>query len=358
LARPAAQQGTELIPLSLIASAIRSIERAPLPDAVIRLGIDFLLTQRRRHLSVTPSSEERDFARAMSGYPIAEHTDAANHQHYELPPAFFALILGLHRKYSCCLYERGDETLAEAELRALEQTASHADLADGQRILELGCGWGSFTLYVAEQFPRARITAVSNSHAQRRHIAAEAQARHLANVTVLTADMNDFTPKQTFDRVVSVEMFEHMANWGALLGRIREWLAPDGRLFLHVFSHRSRPYRFDHRDKADWIAQHFFTGGIMPSHGLIRQFSDSFAVDEEWRWNGCHYQRTARAWLANFDTNRSAIDPILAEVYGPEAAVWCRRWRLFFLATAGLFGYRGGEEWGISHYRLRPIGVG
>ncbi|MBV8778610.1 MAG: class I SAM-dependent methyltransferase, partial [Alphaproteobacteria bacterium] len=179
--------------------------------------------------------------------------------------------------------------------------------------------------------------------------------RGLKNITVLTADMNAFSAPSRYDRVVSVEMFEHMANWRRLLGRIRQWLAPHGRLFVHVFAHKARPYRFDHRDPADWIAQHFFTGGIMPSHGLVRQFPDLFAVEEEWRWNGRHYEKTALDWLANLDANRGVIEPILAETYGPGAGLWWRRWRLFFLATAGLFGHAGGEEWGVSHYRLRPV---
>jgi cyclopropane-fatty-acyl-phospholipid synthase len=340
--------------MSLIASAIGVVERAPLPDPLTKFGVGLLIARSARLRAATPESEERDFAAAMARYPIAEHTQAANDQHYELPPEFFAATLGPRRKYSCCLYETADANLAQAEIRALEETAAHADLANGQRILELGCGWGSLTLFMAERYPQAAITAVSNSQAQRRYIEAEAMARQLRNVTVTTADMNDFAPAGTFERVVSVEMFEHMANWRGLLGRIRTWLAPRGRLFVHVFAHCARPYRFDHHDPADWIAQHFFTGGIMPSHGLIRQFPDCFSVEAEWRWNGRHYQRTARDWLANFDANRTEIDRLLAATYGADAALWRRRWRLFYLATAGLFGHRDGEEWGVSHYRLRP----
>jgi cyclopropane-fatty-acyl-phospholipid synthase len=340
--------------VNLVASAIGLVERTPLPDPITRIGIDLLVARSRRRRSATPAAEERAFAEAMSRYPIAEHAEAANRQHYELPPAFFALALGARRKYSCCLYESDGTTLDEAEARALEETAAHADLADGQRILELGCGWGSLTLFMAERYPVATITAVSNSHAQRRYVETEAAARGLTNITVITADMNDFAPSGAFDRVVSVEMFEHMANWRVLLGRIRLWLAPEGRVFVHVFAHRAQPYRFDHHEPADWIAQHFFTGGIMPSHGLMRQFPDCFTVEQEWRWNGRHYQRTALDWLANFDTRRLQIDRIMAETYGAGAKIWTRRWRLFFLATAGLFGHKGGEEWGVSHYRLRP----
>lgn len=340
--------------MSLISSAIRVVERIPLPDPMTRAGIEFLVGRTERTLAAATDSEECDFVQAMAAHAIAEHADAANAQHYELPPGFFALTLGPRRKYSCCLYPTGRETLDEAERLALDETLAHAGLADGQSILELGCGWGSLTLFMAERFPGAAITAVSNSVPQRLYIEAEAAARGLGNVRVITTDMNAFEPDGAYDRVVSVEMFEHMSNWRTLLARIKTWLAPQGRLFIHVFSHRRSPYRFDHRNDADWIARHFFTGGIMPSHGLIRRFPDCFVVEQDWRWNGLHYQKTAMDWLARFDANRERIDRILGEVYGADAALWHRRWRLFYLATAGLFGHAGGEEWGVSHYLLRP----
>ncbi len=344
--------------MSLIASAIRTVERSPLPDPLTRTGINFLVGRTRRSLSGGSLSQrnathEQAFVRAMAAYPIAEHTDAANEQHYELPPEFFGLVLGPRRKYSSCLYRRGGETLAQAEVFGLLETVAHADLADGQHILELGCGWGSLTLFMAERYPDAKITAVSNSAPQRAYIEAQAREKGFANVRVITADMNSFQPGGRFDRIVSVEMFEHMANWQKLLERVRSWLAPEGRVFIHVFTHKSRSYRFDHRDKSDWIAQHFFTGGIMPSHELIRHFPDLFDVEHEWQWNGRNYQRTANQWLANMDANLPEIDRILAGVYGKDALIWRRRWRLFFLATAGLFGHKNGEEWGVSHYRLR-----
>jgi cyclopropane-fatty-acyl-phospholipid synthase len=335
--------------------AIRAVERTPLPDPLTSAGIEFLVGRTRRALATGQQEDEQVFARDMVRHPIAWHPDAANRQHYELPPSFFGLVLGPRRKYSSCLYDTGNETLAEAEVLALEETVAHAGLADGQRILELGCGWGSLSLFMAERFPAATIVAVSNSAPQRRHIEAEAEARGLKNLAVVTADMNDFQADATFDRIVSVEMFEHMSNWRTLLEKVRGWLAPDGRLFLHVFSHRRHSYRFDHGDRADWIAQHFFTGGIMPSHQLVQHFPDLFAVEAEWRWSGLHYRRTAEDWLANFDANRTAVDRIFAEVYGADARIWRRRWRLFFLATAGLFGHAGGSEWGVSHYRLRPV---
>ena len=339
--------------MGILETAIRAAETIELPDPITRLGVDFLVGRTRRKLSQEPD-QEAQFARDMVAHPIAEHTDLANEQHYELPPEFFALTLGPRRKYSSCLYTTGKETLEQAEILALEETAIHADLADGQTILELGCGWGSLTLFMAQRFPASRIIAVSNSAPQRGYIEAQAKLAGLSNVKVITADMNEFATDLQFDRVVSVEMFEHMANWQALLARVRGWLKTDGRLFLHVFTHRSQPYRFDRSDKTDWIAQHFFTGGIMPSHGLAMQFPDSFSVDQQWRWNGRHYQRTAQDWLVNFDANQRAIDRILAEVYGPDARLWRRRWRLFYLATAGLFGHANGDEWGVSHYLLRP----
>jgi cyclopropane-fatty-acyl-phospholipid synthase len=338
--------------LAMMAAA--AAERWPLPDRLSRAGITMMVERTRRKLAGEADPDE-GFARGMAAFPIAQNTDAANAQHYEVPAAFFAQVLGPRRKYSSCLYEEGDESLEEAEFLALEATAEHAALADGQDILELGCGWGSLSLFMAARYPLSRVTAVSNSASQRVHIESEALLRGLGNLRVITADMNDFETGGRFDRVVSVEMFEHMANWRPLLIKMRRWLRPDGLAMIHIFTHRDAPYRFDVGDEADWIAQHFFTGGIMPSHGLIRQFQDLFRVTEEWRWSGTHYQKTAEDWLRNFDANRPAIRAILTPVYGAETPVWERRWRLFFLATAGLFGHAGGHEWGVSHYRLMPV---
>jgi len=341
--------------MSLLATGIGLAERAPLPDAALRMGVSALVDGARRRIVRQADPLEAEFARDMTAHPIAEHTGAANSQHYELPEAFFGLVLGPRRKYSSCLYTPAATTLAQAEEAALAQTCEHAQLADGQSILELGCGWGSLSLWMAEQYPNARITSVSNSASQREYIERQARARGLANLTVITADMNDFGAEARFDRVVSVEMFEHMSNWRALLERVRGWLKPDGRVFIHIFTHRSTPYRFDHNDDADWIGRYFFTGGIMPSHGLMTRFPDLFEVDETWLWNGRNYERTALDWLANFDRNHVEIAHILKGVYGADAGVWSKRWRLFFLATAGLFGARRGEEWAVSHYRLRPV---
>lgn len=341
--------------MNFIAGVIDRMERVPLPDRLTLAGIDWLVGRTGRRLGRPDDAAEAAFAEAMRQFPIAVHTAEANAQHYELPPEFFALVLGPRRKYSCCRYPNGTTTLAVAEEIALAETCEHADLRDGQTILELGCGWGSLTLFMAEKLPGARIIAVSNSHSQRAHITAEATARGFGNITVITADMNDFAPPTTgFDRIVSVEMFEHMSNWQALLARTRDWLASDGRLFLHVFTHRSRSYRFDHKDPADWIARHFFTGGIMPARDLPHRFPELYQVEAEWHWPGTDYRATALDWLANYDAERPRIDAILSAVYGADAPLWRRRWRLFFLATAGLFGHANGTEWGVGHYRLSP----
>jgi cyclopropane-fatty-acyl-phospholipid synthase len=330
-------------------------ESLPLPDVVTRAAINLLVGRTRRQLSHATDDADCRFARDMAPYPVAVNTAEANAQHYEIPADFFALVLGPQRKYSCCLYDDGIETLAAAEERSLRVSAEHAALADGQRILELGCGWGSLSLWMARNYPAARITSVSNSNSQRAYITAQAKAYGLSNLDVVTADMNDFRPAGRYDRVVSVEMFEHMANWQPLLRRMRDCLEADGRMFMHVFANRHASYRFEVDDKEDWIAQHYFTGGIMPSCNLIRQFPDCFSVDAEWWWNGRHYQRTAQDWLANFDRNSEAVFDILKRVYGRDARLWQRRWRLFFLATSGLFGHANGEEWGVSHYRLKPV---
>lgn len=341
--------------MGLLAASINRLQDAPFPDFVARPAIAALVANARRQLVDTPPDAESRFAARMAERPVAEHVAAANTQHYELPARFFELVLGPRLKYSSAYYETPETTLAEAEDAALLRTCQHADLADGQSVLELGCGWGSLSLWMACAYPASRITAVSNSSGQKAFIDREARLLGLTNLTVVTADMNDFQPRGSFDRIVSVEMFEHMANWRALLTRMRSWLTPEGLAFIHVFSHRSAPYRFEVEDRSDFIAQHFFTGGLMPSHGLMRQYPDLFEVETDWRWSGEHYARTANDWLANFDRNEAEVMGLMREVYGQDARLWARRWRRFFLATAGLFGDRDGAEWGVSHYRLAPV---
>ncbi len=339
--------------MSLISSIIETAERIPLPDAVIRTSVSALCARTATRLAANDAETDARFAREMAKRAIAEDTEAANTQHYEVPAAFFALALGPNRKYSSCFYNNAGSTLQEAEEEALRQTVEHANLADGQAILELGCGWGSLSLWMARQFPKSSIVAVSNSNSQREYIEAQVVARKLTNLKIVTQDMNVFEPGKTFNRIVSVEMFEHMMNWRELLTRAREWLKPDGRLFMHIFTHRTGTYLFDRSDREDWIAQHFFTGGVMPSHHLVRQYADLFTVEKEWRWSGTHYERTANDWLVNFDRHRDQIEQIFQPVYGRDTRLWMRRWRWFFLATAGLFGHSDGDEWGVSHYRLK-----
>lgn len=338
--------------MNMIAERVNRLQDAPFPDFITRPAIALLVANARKGFAAAPE-DDAVFAREMAARPVAEHTDAANQQHYELPARFFQLCLGPHRKYSSGFYESDAATLEDAEAAALRLTCEHADLKDGHSILELGCGWGSLSLWMAEHYPNATITAVSNSRSQKAFIDGQAAARGLTNLTVVTADMNVFTLDRTFDRIVSVEMFEHMANWRALLTKARTWLKPDGRMFLHVFSHIDAPYRFEVSDQADFIAQHFFTGGVMPSHNLIRQYADLFEVEQDWRWSGTHYQRTADDWLANFDDSADEIRFLMQEVYGADHALWMRRWRRFFMATAGLFGHADGTVWGVSHYRLK-----
>jgi cyclopropane-fatty-acyl-phospholipid synthase len=339
--------------MSFMSTIIETAERVPLPDIIIRAAIHQLCSRTATRLAVSTAENDAGFAREMAARAIAEHADAANAQHYEVPAAFFASVLGPNRKYSSCFYKSEASTLQEAEEEALRQTVEHADLLDGQSILEFGCGWGSLSLFMARQFPNAQIVAVSNSHSQRDYILSEAARRGFRNLRVATRDMNVFDPNARFDRVVSVEMFEHMMNWRRLLERVRSWLKPGGRVFVHIFTHRTGCYLFDRAKAEDWIAQHFFTGGVMPSHHLIRQYADLFEIEKEWRWSGTHYRRTAEDWLQNFDAHRDAIERVLRDVYGEDTPLWMRRWRWFFLATAGLFGHADGQEWGVSHYRMR-----
>lgn len=340
--------------MSLMTWGIEAAERGWIPDPLIRFQIHKLCGQRARQGGVHSEANQKslqEFVQQLRHSPIALVPDKANQQHYEVPAEFFQHVLGPHRKYSCCLWTDTTDSLEAAECAALAETCQRAQVRDGQDILELGCGWGSLTLWIAEHYPQSRITAVSNSTSQRKSVCDLARERGLHNVTVITADMNDFQTHHQFDRVVSVEMFEHMRNYELLLARIAGWLKPDGRLFVHIFSHRELAYPFECNGDNDWMAQHFFTGGIMPSEDLLHHFQRDLALVDQWRWSGQHYEKTSNAWLANLDARRSQVLPIIRHVYGERDAVrWFHRWRLFFLACAGLFAYRQGQEWGVSHY--------
>lgn len=342
--------------------ALRAADRGLLPDALIRRGIRRLLRARldamRFRDCETMAGDTRAFIEAMGRAPVAPLPHKANEQHYEMPAAFFSEVLGPYRKYSSGYFASETDSLAQAEENALDATCRRAGVEDGMRVLELGSGWGSLTLWMAERFPDAVITGVSNSVSQRRHVVREAQRRGLRNVRLVTADMNEFDAGERFDRVVSVEMFEHMRNYRILFERIHRWLAPRGRFFMHVFCHRAAPYEFTDAGDGDWMGRHFFSGGMMPSESLPLRFQSHLENVDLWRWSGVHYERTANAWLANLDRRREAVMPILAGVHGAGAApLWRMRWRMFFMACAELFGYRRGQEWWVAHYLFERRGM-
>jgi cyclopropane-fatty-acyl-phospholipid synthase len=334
------------------------IDAGVLPDWLLRAAIRRICAGRLREQEAggarAQAARQRAVLEMLQTSPIAVDTAAANAQHYEVPAAFFELVLGPHRKYSSAWWPPGVTTLAEAETRMLQLTVERAQIRNGARILELGCGWGSLTLFMAERFPASEIVAVSNSASQREYILAQARQRGLDSVRVITADINEFAPDGTFDRIVSVEMFEHLRNYPALFARLGRWLADRGRLFVHVFAHHRFAYPFEARNGSDWMARHFFSGGMMPSESLFAQVQDVLAVEAQWRISGIHYERTANAWLENLDRHTDAVDAVLAATYGADAAPrWRARWRVFFMACAEMFGYRDGNEWVVSHYRFR-----
>ncbi|MFM6989452.1 MAG: SAM-dependent methyltransferase [Arenimonas sp.] len=340
-------------------SLIDFAERGLLPDALIRYGIRRLCAQRLADEGARDAGlADRRFnalIEELKRSPVAIETAAANEQHYELPTDFFKLCLGKRLKYSSAYYPNGDESLDEAEEHMLRLYGERAELRDGQDILELGCGWGSLTLWMAENYPNARITAVSNSATQRAHIEAQCRERGLGNVTVLTRDVNvlEFAA-DSFDRCVSIEMFEHMRNYRTLLDSVSRWLRPDGALFVHIFVHRYLMYPFEVEGEDNWMGRYFFTGGLMPSADTLLHFADGLAVESRWLVPGRHYARTANHWLANQDANREAVRAVLAGAYGEaQADVWAQRWRIFWMSCAELFAYDGGNEWMVAHYRFR-----
>ncbi|MGB0715273.1 MAG: SAM-dependent methyltransferase [Phycisphaerae bacterium] len=341
-----------------LAWAIPWIESGLVPASLIRWGIRRLHQQRLdEEMDAVRAGENRldEFVAQLESAPIALTPEKANEQHYEVPAAFFQQVLGPHLKYSSGYWAEGVTDIGVAEAAMLSLSCERAELVDGHRILELGCGWGSLTLWMAAHYPQSQIVAVSNSASQREFIYSQCKERGLNNVEVITCDMNDFSIDRTFDRVVSIEMFEHMRNLGQLLHRISTWLVPGGKLFVHIFCHRRFAYLFRSRGPADWMGNHFFTSGMMPSFDLFSRFQQDLRLEESWYENGSHYGKTSDAWFDLQVKRRREVMPILVEAYGDDAAIWFERWKIFFLACAELFHFNRGEEWGVGHYRFsRP----
>ena len=346
---------------AVTAKAVSWTESGLVPDTVIRAGIRRLLESKRKEIHsgdvAYAANTTNRFVAMMNESPIALVPDLANEQHYEVPAEFFTHVMGEHMKYSCCYWPNDVKNLSEAEAAALEMTVERAGIEDGMQVLDLGCGWGSLSLWIAEHFPNASVTSVSNSTSQREFILEQAASRGIVNIDVISCDMNDFTTDKRFDRVVSVEMFEHMRNYRELFRRISEWLLPEGKFFMHIFCHRTTPYEYIDNGPGDWMSRHFFSGGIMPSAELPLRFPENLNIEKRWHWNGQNYAKTCNAWLSKMDASEAAIKPVLADCYGEENTdLWWQRWRIFFMACAELFDYDEGHEWYVGHYLFAKAG--
>jgi len=339
-------------------SIIECAERGWLPDWLLRRGIRRLLARRLRQEDRGDCGANQEslrvFAEQLRSGPLAIEQPAANRQHYEVPSQFYERILGPRLKYSCCYWPPGVETLAAAEEAMLALTAQRAGIADHMRVLDLGCGWGAFSLWVAAQYRHTQVTAVSNSRSQGEFILARARALGLTNLDVVTGDVGDLDFAERFDRIVSVEMFEHFRNYEQLLAKLACWLAPDGKLLVHIFCHREFSYPYSDVGADDWMARNFFTGGIMPADSLLLGFQRDLLVTDHWRLSGLHYQRTLEAWLAQLDRQRPQLADLFSNSHGSDGRRMLARWRMFLLACSELFGYRQGQEWWVSHYLFAP----
>ena len=339
----------------MIKVLINLAEKGFLPDLLIRLGIKRLCGQRLSETNTLGlealENSHQQWIDLLTESPVAIVPEKANEQHYEVPPKFFELVLGANLKYSSGYWSKEVFSLDESELEMLKITCERAGLVDGQNILELGCGWGSLTCFMAQKFPNSKITAVSNSKDQRNFIQQKNDKLNLQNIKVFTADMNDFSTDEKFDRVISIEMFEHMRNYDELLKRIDGWLKQNGKLFVHIFSHKEVAYPFEDKGDGDWMAREFFSGGQMPSHRLLMSFPDRMKIEKDWRVSGIHYEKTSLAWLRKMDTNKIEVLELFKTTYGEkDASEWFQRWRIFFMSCEVLFGFNEGSEWGVSHY--------
>ena len=339
----------------MIKLLIKIAEKGLLPDFFIRFGISRLCGQRlsdAKGLSTQAMEEKhQQWINILKDSPVALVPEKANEQHYEVPPRLFELVLGSNLKYSAGYWPQGTSSLDDSEVEMLKLTSERASLSDGQDVLELGCGWGSLTFHMAQNFPNSKITAVSNSNDQRQFIEKKCEKLKIKNIKVITADMNDFSIDKRFDRVVSIEMFEHMRNYDELLKRVSGWLKKDGKLFVHIFSHKEIAYPFEDEDEGDWMAREFFSGGQMPSHKLLTCFASRMKIEKDWRVEGTHYEKTSLAWLNKMDENKAEVLKLFEKTYGKnEASIWFQRWRIFFMSCEVLFGFNQGSEWGVSHY--------
>lgn len=335
---------------------LKILDKGLVPDFILRFGITancyFRLIEQKKE-NLPDFKFKKNFIDKIKESPIALVPEKANEQHYEVTSDFFPLCLGKHLKYSSAFWDQTTKNLDEAEDKMLNLYCERGEFKDGQTMLELGCGWGSLSLFLANKYPNSKITSVSNSKSQKTYIDSKAKERGINNLTVITEDMNSFNPKDSFDRVVSIEMFEHMRNWDVLFRKVGEFLSPGGKFFLHIFTHRSFAYPYVDKDASDWMARYFFSGGMMPSDDLPLYFQETLRLEDHWMLDGTHYEKTSRAWLNKLDENKNSVIKIFNNVYGSGDGVrWYHRWRLFYMACEMLFGYAKGSEWGVSHYRF------
>ena len=333
-----------------------SIDKGLFPNRLLRLGARFMCFTRQRELlkKYKKNEEQKDlFFQNLLSYEIAEDVSVANDQHYELPTDFFKLVLGKQLKYSSAYWEKNCKDLTEAEINSLEKSIQHAQVENGQRILELGCGWGSLSLYLAQKFPNCTITAVSNSKTQESYIKNEIEKRKLTNVTYIRSDITTLELNETYDRILSIEMFEHLTNYSKVFQKLSQWSDEQTKLFIHIFTHKDYPYQLSDNQDESWLGHHFFANGMMPSVDLFEKVQKTFKVEKQWIWPGTHYEKTANHWLKNLELNKDKVIPLFEKHYGKEESItWYNRWKVFFISCAELFGYNKGQLWGVTHYLL------
>ena len=334
------------------------LARGLIPDWILRRGVRSQGKERLNMMNKVDSTKEYSkFINEASTGNIAVNTDDANNQHYEVDSEFFKYCLGKNLKYSCCFWDENTLDLDAAEDNMLEIYSQRAQITDGMSILDIGCGWGSLSLFLAQKYPKSEITGVSNSSSQKIFIDSVASERNISNLNIITRDINDFRAEEKYDRILSIEMFEHTKNTKKLMNLINDWLNPNGLFFMHVFAHKENPYYFDRDQKNAWMAKYFFTGGMMPNHNLFKDLKSNLEYQKSWILSGEHYERTSNAWLDKMDQNKSKILSLFERSNGSSVAK--RKfhfWRLFYIACAEIFGYDNGNEWVVSHHLFKKSG--